>query len=358
MNVFFKKRFTVIDIGTDSIKAAKFTNKRKELSLEGTIMKSLPFESIKDGRIVDEAVVGNRLAEVVRELNCRKDRLITTIPNNNLIIRNMELPYMKDEEKLAEAVKWESEDHLPFPVDSAIEDFKILSREGEKVQVLLVASKKDMIDNVVNLFERLSLSPSVINIQPMALISLVEYQTPIDNAVAIVDIGTAGTRVVIGDNKNIYLSRNIDIGGNEFTRILMDQNKMNYNEAENIKKKNGIQEEENEDDMEIAITQIATTGMGESQYLLSLARNLAEQIGRSLDYYSMKYRKKVDKIYITGGGSKLRRLNEIVENKIERELHSLDPFVNIKYRRGNSLKPEEFAVAVGLAVGEVLDNEG
>ncbi len=356
--MFFKKRFTVIDIGTDSIKAAKFTRKKKELFLDGIVMKSLPFESIKDGRIIDEAVVGNRLAEVVRELNSRKDKIITTIPNNNLIIRNMELPDMKDESKLAEAVKWESEDHLPFPVDSAIEDFKILDRDGEKVQVLLVASKKDMIDNVLNLFERLSLVPSAINIQPMALISLVDYQNTIDNTVAIVDIGTAGSRVVIGDSKNIYLSRNIDIGGNEFTRIIMDENKMNYNEAENLKKKNGIQEEENEDEsFELAITQIATTGMGESQYLLSLAKNLAEQIGRSLDYYSMKYRKKVDKVYVTGGGSKLKRLNHIIENKIERELIPLDPYVDIKYKKGNSLKSEEFAVAVGLAVSEVLADE-
>ncbi|MFP4662178.1 MAG: type IV pilus assembly protein PilM [Halanaerobiales bacterium] len=355
--LFLKKRFTVIDIGTDSIKAATFTNKRKDLYLEGISHKSLPFESIKDGRIVDEAVVSNRLEEVVRELNCRNDRIITTIPNNNLIIRNMELPAMKDEAKFAEAVKWESEDHLPFPVDSAVEDYKVLSREGEKVQVLLVASKKDIIDNVLSIFERLSLTPSVINIQPMALISLVDYQNSIDNVVAIVDVGTAGTRVVIGDNKNIYLSRNIDIGGNEFTKIIMDENKMNYSEAENLKKKKGIQEEETDNEMEIAITQIATTGMGESQYLLSLAKNLAEQVGRSLDYYSMKYRKKVDKIYITGGGSKLKRLNYILESKIERELHTLDPYINIKYRKGNTLKSEEFAVTVGLAVGEVLEDE-
>ncbi len=357
--MFFKKKYTVIDIGTDSIKAVKLSKKKNELFLDGITMRSVPFESIKDGHIIDKAVVANRLEEVVKELSCKNDRIITTIPNNNLIIRNMELPDMKEENKLTEAVKWESEDHLPFPVDSAIEDYNILSRDEDKVQVLLVASKKDMVDNILEIFERLAIRPAVINIQPMALMSLLDFQKEIDNTVAIVDIGTAGSRVVIGDSKNIYLSRNIDIGGNEFTQIIMEENKMTYNEAENLKKKNGIQEEDNqEDEFELAISQIAATGMGESQFLISLAKNLAEQISRSLDYYSMKYRKKVDKVFVTGGGSRLKRLTNIIENEIERELHLLNPYVNIKYTKDKSLKSEEFAIAVGLAVSEVLADEG
>ena len=135
-------------------------------------------------------------------------------------------------------------DHLPFPVESAVEDFKILSREDNRVQVLLVATKRDVIDNVMNVFERILIIPSVINIQPMALLSIADYQDLIEDTVAIIDIGAAGTRVVIGDRRNIYLSRNIDIGGNEFTRIIMEEDKLNYNEAENIKKRNGLPEED------------------------------------------------------------------------------------------------------------------
>ncbi|NLM96287.1 MAG: type IV pilus assembly protein PilM [Halanaerobiaceae bacterium] len=348
---------TVIDIGTDSIKAGRFKKRGKSIFIEGLSIKSLPYQTIREGRIVDEAVVSNRLSEIVNELKCRGDRIITTIPNNNLVIRNMELPEMDDKARLAEAIKWESEDHLPFPDEGSVQDFKILSREDGKVQILLVATKRDMIDNILGVFERISLTPSVINIQPMALISLADYQNNIENIVAIIDIGTSGTRVIIGDRQNIYLSRNIDIGGNDFTKIIMDEEKLNYIDAENVKKKNGIPEVLEEDDIE-SIAQMAATGMGQGHYMTALARNLAEQIGRSLDYYNMKYRNKIDRIFITGGGSRLEGLKEIIERGIERDLSTLDPFINIGYKKNISLKGEEFAVTVGLAVSEVLPDEG
>lgn len=354
-----KRRYTAIDIGTDSIKGVRFKRKSKGLFIDRIAVKHLPYDSIIDGTIVDEAVVSNRLKELVQELKCGGDKIITTIPNNNLIIRNMELPEMEDDNRLAEAIKWESEDHLPFPVESAVEDFKILSREENKIQVLLVATKRDVIDNVMNVFERISLIPSVINIQPMALLSLADYQDLIDDTVAIIDIGASGTRVVIGDRRNIYLSRNIDIGGSEFTRIIMEEDKLNFNEAENVKKNNGLPEEdEMGENFELAISQIATTGLGESHSLLVLARNLADQIERSLDYYNVKYRKKVDKIFISGGGTKLKRLKKIIEERIGRDLFSLDPFINIGHKKGFDLRTEEFAVAIGLGVSEVLPDEG
>ena len=354
-----KRRYTAIDIGTDSIKGVRFKRKSKGLFIDRIAVKHLPYDSIIDGTIVDEAVVSNRLKELVQELKCGGDKIITTIPNNNLIIRNMELPEMEDDNRLAEAIKWESEDHLPFPIESAVEDFKILSREENKIQVLLVATKRDVIDNVMNVFERISLIPSVINIQPMALLSLADYQDLIDDTVAIIDIGASGTRVVIGDRRNIYLSRNIDIGGSEFTRIIMEEDKLNFNEAENVKKNNGLPEEdEMGENFELAISQIATTGLGESHSLLVLARNLADQIERSLDYYNVKYRKKVDKIFISGGGAKLKRLKNIIEDRIGRDMFSLDPFINIGCKKGIDLRAEELAVPIGLGISEVLPDEG
>ncbi|MFP4017189.1 MAG: type IV pilus assembly protein PilM [Halanaerobiales bacterium] len=354
----FSKKFTAIDIGTDSIKAVKFQKKKKELIITGFGMKSLPHQSLNEGKIVDEAVVANRLEQLCNELHCRNDRIVTTLSSNNLIIRNMELPAMDDKERLSEAIKWESEDHLPFPVDSAVEDFKVLSRKGELLEILLVATKKDMLDNLLSVYGHLGIIPAVVNIQPMALLSLIDYQKKAGETVAIVDIGKSGTRVIVGDSTNIYLSRNIDIGGDHFTEIFMEENQANYNEAENMKKKKGIQEDDSADDMDLAIAQIASTGLAESQYLVSMANNLGEQIGRSLDYYSMKYRDKVSSIYLTGGGSNLRRLDELIEKKIERELEILDPYYNIKIRSPQVLKAEEFAVAIGLGVSEVLSDEG
>lgn len=351
--MLFKKRFTTVDIGTDSIKAARFIND-SDLMLEGISLKKLPYESIKDGRIIDEAVVAARLAELLEELNGKRDEIVTTIPVNNLIIRKIELPVMGADE-LAEALKWEAADYLPYPVENAVLDYKIISQERDKLGILLLAVKSDIIASIKSVFRRINLTPSVINIQPMALLSLLDFQNKLDDSTAaVIDIGASGTRIIIGSSKNIFLSRVIAVGGNDFSSTLMEGKNLRYNEAERFKGENGIQLRGEKDlELERLISQAASSG-SEAHFLFSAANNLAEEIKRSLDYYQMEYREDVNEVFLTGGSSRLKNLPELITETIGRDLYPLNPFEGIKYKGENNSKLEEFAVTVGLAASEVL----
>lgn len=359
--LFGGEKFTTVDIGSYSIKVARLRRKKSKLTLLATGIRKLPFETIKEGKIVDPSIIASKLEDIFNELNYRPSKIITTIPSNNLIIRNIELPFMSEKE-LAEAIKWEAEDYLPFPVDLVSLDYIVLSKDEGMMNILLVAVKEEIIENFLSPFERLSLKPAVINVQPMALLSLLEYQGKINEPLAIIDIGASGTRVIIGDNKNIFLARNIDTGGEEFTRLLMEEMQMEYQQAEDFKIENGIRkerEEEDEPEFDLALSQIASMAMGKVDYLLSIARNLASEISRSLDYYSMKFRgKSINQVYLTGGGSRLKKLDEIISHEINLELKSINPFEGFRISSNRRNMVDEFAVAIGLAVSEVLADEG
>lgn len=358
--LFGGEEFTTIDIGSYSIKVARFRKKKSELTLLATGMRKLPFATINEGKIVDPSIITSKLEEIFNELNYHPSKIITTIPSNNLIIRNIELPLMSENE-LAEAIKWEAEDYLPFPVNLASLDYIILSQNEGMMNILLVAVKEEIIENFLSPFERLALKPAVINVQPMALLSLLEYQGKITEPLAIIDIGASGTRVIIGDNNNIFLSRNIDTGGEDFTRLLMEEMQMEYQQAEDYKIEYGIRKERKEEknvELDLSLSQLTLMTMGRRDSLLPIARNLAGEISRSLDYYSMKYRgKSINQVYLTGGGSRLKKLGDVISHEINLELKSLNPFEGFQQSFDRRDMADEFAVAIGLAVSEVVADE-
>ncbi len=359
---FGNRQFTTVDIGSYSIKAVKMMRKKNKLNIIDTAIIELPPETLKNGEIVDISIVGSELKTLFEKMRYHPQNIITTIANNNLLIRNLEVPVMSEDE-LFEAIKWEADDQLPFPVEQAKFDYIVINRDEEKVKVLLVAVKKEIIENFIAPFTKIGLKPRVLNVQPMALLSLLEYQGKLNEPAAVLNIGNSATQVTIGSKDNIHLSRTIDTGGKDFTATIREGLGLNYQEAEDYKREKGIKyvqdRELDSDEPDLDSLQIAATNISAGEGLNSLAGSLADEISRSLDFFSMKNRgEKVQNIYITGGGSKLEGIKDIISEEINREIFDLDTFKDIEIPETGLPEKEMFSVAVGLGISEVLANEG
>ncbi|MFW6034927.1 MAG: type IV pilus assembly protein PilM [Halothermotrichaceae bacterium] len=357
---FGGKDITTVDIGTNSIKIVRMKKKNEELLIQNIGKKTLPIDTIKDGEIIDVSLVTNKLEGLFNEMGFRPDNVITSVSNKNLVIRNIEVPKMSKDE-LKEALKWEVEDYLPFPVEYTSIDYLVVEENEDNLKVLLVAVSDKVIDSFLYPLKKLEIIPAVVNVQPMALISLLQYQGLCQDINAIIDIGASNTSITVGDSRNIYLSRTIDTGGEEFTRLLMEEKHMDYNEAEEYKRESGLEEElssnENSDfTVDFALSQVAGGGV-DGGFLLSIANNLANEINRSLDYYTMKNRDNpINRIFVTGGGIKLKGLKDIIEEEVEQELDIIDPFSGAVINHIDFSK-EDFGVAIGLGISEVLNDE-
>ncbi|MFW5999595.1 MAG: type IV pilus assembly protein PilM [Halanaerobiaceae bacterium] len=351
--LFGGKKFTTVDIGSSGIKVARFLAKKKELSILDTQMVDLPFETVKNSRIQDISIVSSKLENAFAAMEYNPKEVVTAVPGDEVIIRHLELPPLPEDE-LSESVRWESEEHLPFAASDAVIDYKVLERGEEQTEVLLVAVKKDVFANYTEPFRQIGIKPSVVNVQPMALISLLQYQNQHLEPVAVIDVGASSTRVVIGDEDNIYLARNIDTGGNDFTSSIMDVRNINYHNAEEYKIENGLPLEGEPEDVNL---EEDITSSYNSEYLISLASNISEEVARSLKFYTVQHRgEEIERVFITGGGSQLTGLNDLIEEEIGLELEEINPFRGFHYYL-EELK-DKFAVAVGLGISEVLNDEG
>lgn len=337
--MFFNfNKFIAVDIGTYSIKAVKMKSKKRKVEILTAKSKFLPYESIQEGKIVNSSIVASKLKDVFSSLHYKQNKIITIIHSKNMVIRNIEMPVMTEHE-LAEAVSWEAIDYLPFPVKSASIKYISLNKDSEREKILLIAVKKNTINSYISPFKKLSLKPTVINIQPMALLSLLVYQEKINEPLAVIDIGASGTRVIIGDKSNIYLARNIDIGGNKFTEILMEEKEIGFLEAEEYKINEGIKQNIDERN---------------SSSLLSLANMLTTEINRSFEYFINNFKdKKINKVYYTGGGFKLKFLKEIICRKTNNDLLTLNPANGLITNNQKNIYLD-YAVAIGLGISEVL----
>jgi len=224
------------------------------------------------------------------------------------------------------------------------------------------------VDNYLHPFKKLNLKPKVINVQPMALVSLLDYQVEIDSNIAVIDIGASATQITIANSHNIMLSRTIDTGGTNFTNSIMEVRDLDFQTAEDEKKEIDLNSEQNEEEVSEEFLDSMPIGMEvESENNLELsniATRLSAEITRSLDFFNMKHRdEEVEKIFITGGGTRLKGLKDLISNEIGREMILIEPFKNINIKLDNEANElvknynYEFAVAVGLAVSEVMADE-
>ena len=359
--LFGKKRYTAIDIGSHNIKVAdiKETGDGK-LRVLNVAQRSVPYETVVNGIIKDTSVIANRMQEIFSETGIKPGTILTTVSNDSLIVRNVTLPKMSEKE-LSNVIRWEIEDYIPFSAEYARLDYKILEKTEEEMEILLIAVKEEIVRSFEEPFDILNLRPNVINIQPMALLSIIQYQGHLDSPVAILEIGAAGSRIVIGDKKNVYLSRSFSTGGYEFSESIIETMGFNYENAEERKKEVGLggevgKEEESIEPIDIEDLGSSTSGSGT---MLPLAYNIADELNRSLDFFARKkIEQGVSKIYITGGSSKLKGLKELLESETNNEIERINPFNN--FLTEFEIEEEEapdYSVALGLAASEVLANE-
>jgi type IV pilus assembly protein PilM len=361
--MFFKKNiYTCVDIGSYAIKIAQIKKTgEKEFKIIDTVLQKIPRETVVDGIIKDESLMAAEIKNLLNMLKKKANYIITAVPSNELLIRNIEMPKLEEKE-VKESLKWEADEQLPYPVENAAIDYLKIGEDEEAVEYLISAVKKNIIDNYLAPFERNNLKVDVVNVQPMALVSILEYQEEIEGNVAIIDIGTTASQVTIANKNNIILSRTIDTGGQHFTQTLMEIEGEDFSDAEEKKMEHGLDAEDADKGNESLEAFQLDSAIGEDKRLDTLAESLASEITRSFNYFNIKRRgEEISKVFITGGGARLKGLKEFISKELGRELEVLDTFKNTSYKSKNEDYCEEcnneFAVAVGLGISEVMADE-
>jgi type IV pilus assembly protein PilM len=346
--VFGKKKSVAgLDIGSSSVKMVELEGKGGSYSLLGLGFENIPDETIIDGQIMELNAVSDVIQKVCANHNIKAERVVTGVSGHSVIIKNIVLPAMSDEE-LEESIDWHAEEHVPYDLADVSLDFQVTGRTPDSTQVLIAACKRERIDNVRQAIQLAGKEPTVIDVDTFALQNCYEmnYQPDESQVVTLLNIGASTMNVNIVKGSRSLFSRDITIGGSQFTDVLQRSLGLSFQQAEAVKR--GVVN--------------AADGV-EEKAIEPLMSNVTEivamEIQKTFDFYRATTEDNqtvVQKILISGGGSKLLGLASDLSARLELPVEVLNPFRNVsvderKFDRGylNEIMPE-MAVAVGLAM--------
>jgi type IV pilus assembly protein PilM len=342
-----KKSVAGLDIGSSSIKMVELDGKLNNLNLVSLGYENLPADTIIDGQIMELNVVSDVIQSVCMNHQVNATNVVTGVSGHSVILKNIVLPPMSKEE-LEESIDWHAEEHIPYDLADVSLDYQITAESPESTNVLIAACKKERIDNIKQAIQLAGKSPVVIDVDTFALQNCYEvnYNPTDDDVVTLLNIGAATMNVNIVKGTRSLFTRDITVGGSQFTDVLQRSLGLNFQQAEAVKR--GVMD--------------AVDGL-EEKSIEPLMNNVTEivamEIQKTFDFYRATTEDNdtvVQKILISGGGSKLVGLAEELSERLELPVEVLNPFRNIKVDPKkfdpdylNEIVPE-MAVAVGLAV--------
>lgn len=327
-----KNKIIGLDIGSYSVKAV-------EASYEGGVPhigKSVcvPIELDKK----DKKNIINATRKALEGFDVRHARVASVVNSPKTGLASFSIPSMPKNE-IAEAVRWELKNRLPFPVDGFVIDYEAESNSEGGYDVTVAFSPSDLIDaHLYVLREAGIIAPHLIT-SGFALKKFAEHAHPGAKIICAVDLGDSQSEIYIfstprsGQVSRILFSRKLPVAGFDITKAMAgvtisDKGRveLSADEAERIKKENGVLQ---------------------PLHILSMMRpqieRLAGEISRSLDYYkTSKDAAVVDKIILFGGTARLKGIKEFFEESIGIEV--------VLDETGLSL---ELASAAGAAIGRL-----
>ncbi|MGO9030085.1 MAG: type IV pilus assembly protein PilM [Acidimicrobiales bacterium] len=337
-----------LDIGTSAVRAAELdvSSSRTVLLTYGQV--GLPPGSIVDGEIHDRTAVTEAITRLWKNGQFSSSSVVVGIAGLRAITREIDLPYVPDAE-VDSAVRFQSEEVIPFPPDKTILSSQILtdytSPDGDKMRrVLVAAAHVDLINGVIAVVEDAGLKVDGVDLVSSALVRAISDGSSADQPEAIVSIGAGLTVVVIHQQGRPQFVRTIGSGGNATTAAIAAGLDLPLTDAEALKRRLGEptpQVQAAERTAQPSINDLVTEIRNSIQYFASLPGRLP-----------------VSRVLITGGGSYLHGLVFALETQIRLPVQPVSPLARLDVSKVG-MSPEQMSqvgavlsTPIGLALPE------
>lgn len=347
-----------LDIGSHSVKVMELKEaKGGAWKLLKFGLQKLPAEAIVDGAIMNSAAVVEAIRDLIARHKIKTRDVATSVAGHSVIIKKITLPAMTEDE-LNDSIQWEAEQYIPFSINDVNLDTQIISvnEESGQMEVLLVAAKKDIIQEYTAVIKEAGLKPLIMDVASFTTENCFDMNEEAEpgEVVALVNVGASLVNINILNDGVTAFTRDINMGGNQFTEEIQKQLNVSYEEAEALKLGGNISSSQS--------TTEAIVPQEVGAILRSTSEALAVEIQRSIDFYlATSSGVTLSRVFLSGGTAKVSGLKEALESTLNTSVQLADPFRTLQFN------PKEFdpdyladlapmsAVVAGLALRRLGD---
>jgi type IV pilus assembly protein PilM len=352
-----------LDIGSRSVKMVQFKDSAGGAELLNFKLVELPLVDKKDenAQEIRQNTI-TAIKESLKDFDTKLVKVISVVAGPRVSVRRVIMPPMPKKEMM-DAVKWEAKTHIPFPIEDAIIDYKIMGdvieKGVKKYELVVAAAEKTLIEDHMSLLISAGIKATCITGAPLSLLHLVKkgLDVPENKVVAILNVGGEVTDINIFKNEALQFTRQVLIAGMSLTRAMtgilvsdFGQIELDIHQAEEIKRKIGIPS-----DAEPQMIDDKVSGTQILALIRPILDRLINEIKRSFDYYREESRgQRVEKVILVGGCGYLKGFKEVLANGLMMEVEIGQPLTNIPIKPDNPELPliaPRLAVVLGAALG-------
>lgn len=343
-------RLVSLDIGSSDIKIVEGQVKGGKLKIYNMRKIKSPEDIIQDGELFNEESILLKLKEEMKTSGVRTKNIALVSSSSTIISREIIVPYVENNEELKTLVNYEIEQFLAINLNNYVIQFmrleEVMVDEVRKEKIFTIIYPKNLIESYRNLAEKLLLNPYALDISNNSIRKLSSiadiYNVDLINkeeSILYLDLGYKSVDLSIVNNNKLEFIRVMPIGGIEIDRFIADLNGISMEEAEEIKK-----------------TQVEVGKHRKENQLndgvVEVIEGWLEDLNRIIQFYTNKSNgKKISHIYLYGGTSKLRGIDEYVSLKTGIETTKIITANNIEFSKNvNTTTIEEYVNALGALV--------
>jgi type IV pilus assembly protein PilM len=339
--------FMALDIGSTSIKIVEAAVGKSGYHLLNLAILPLPESAIQNNMVVDSRPVVEVIRRLVRENGIKSKQVISAVPGRAVIMKKVQMPKQEPAE-LEANIEFEAQSIIPDRLENVNLDYQVVHEWdfGNKMDVLLVAVKKEIVNSYTDAIEEAGLTPSVIDVDYFALENMYEasYLTDVESGmVALIHIGALYTSITLLQNGVSTFSSDLSLGGAYFTERLAGQRGVTIEAAEDLKT-TAAPDDKGDLDLQAELQSTSEEFAEEIQRMVSLYGAVGSGEGEGLNA-----------IYLSGGGAQLAGLCALLEARMGVPARLSEPFRGFNLARNIDrdyllrMAPY-FAIGAGLSI--------
>lgn len=331
-----------LDIGSGLLKLVAVDHGKGEPVMSSVSVTPVLADAIVEGEIMDPGIVSDTIQGLFKTAGIKQKRVVVAVGGRDVIIKKIQVDRMKESEAF-EVVRWEAQQHVPFDIEAVELDFQILDPDGEGLQmdVLLVAAKRDLVEDKVHLLSQAGLDAGIVDVDSFALHNAFEVNHPeaMEGVAALLNIGHELTNVNVLDNGVPLLTRDLTIGTRKIREDLQRERGLSVDDADALIK--GFERSPDLDPFVQARGEEIAVGLERaSAFLQSASRDSGS----------------LERIFCCGGGARVPGLTDILTQRLNIPVEVANPIQRLSVKDGvfDTVDVDEVAPLLMLATGLAL----
>ena len=361
-NIFAKDGETVgIEINPQRINVAQIAKQGQQYKPLKNASADVPEGVFEDGQIIDSLSLSELIKDTLRSNKISAKKVSTAVPMREAIIRVIPVPAELDEAELKDMVLvHEAGMYLPYPREEVDLDYAklgyFMDEDGiEKVNVLLVATKKEVTDLYTEVFEQADLQMSVLEINSFALIRTIREQLRqfgSKEAVVLVDIEFDSTEIAIVVEGVPQFSRTVPIGTYQMrTAFSRAVNLPNTGATEMLYTVDILDGMDDSDDVD------SSQIMAGKAELIKILGELTEELNRSINFYiNQSEDLEIAQLFLAGPGAGINQVDEFFTQKLNFSTTKVDPISALGLDISQDISPDKrpgLGIVLGLGMRDM-----